>query len=388
MAWFSCSKTPGGGNSKDNIVTFNPAEKRENINSGEKHKTIFGKIAKYFSDLKPVAFTGSYNDLQDKPSNLAPAAHRHSKSDITDFPSSLPASDVYSWAKASSKPSYTAGEVGALPISGGTINGDVTLRGHITAGYSYLGTACFGNGSYITDATGKYCGAHICLQPAVNIGSRDYFIFDLHSSQKSAFYMYNDNSTELGKPYARWSQIYAVNGSISTSDRNQKKDISYIGQESQYKDTYMSDTQLVKFIMGLLPCIFKRTDGESGRPHHGIIAQDFEKLLKDVGIADHAAFIKSPKVIDIEEEIENEIKKEIPQEDGTVKIVPEMVKEKITRHEEIPGEYIYGIRYEELEGDIIRFCQILYQQNQEQQKKIEDLENRIKALESIIKQGA
>ena len=98
------------GNSKDNIVTFNPAEKRENISSGEKHKTIFGKIAKYFSDLKPVAFTGSYNDLQDKPSNLAPAAHRHSKSDITDFPSSLPASDVYSWAKAASKPAYTAAE--------------------------------------------------------------------------------------------------------------------------------------------------------------------------------------------------------------------------------------------------------------------------------------
>ena len=28
---------------------------------------IFGKIAKFFSDLKTVAFTGSYNDLSDKP---------------------------------------------------------------------------------------------------------------------------------------------------------------------------------------------------------------------------------------------------------------------------------------------------------------------------------
>lgn len=34
------------------------------------------------------------------------------KSKISDFPSSLPASDVYAWAKASTKPSYTKAEVG------------------------------------------------------------------------------------------------------------------------------------------------------------------------------------------------------------------------------------------------------------------------------------
>ena len=39
------------------------------------------------------------------------------KSMITDFPSSMPASDVYSWAKASSKPSYTYSEVGAAASS-------------------------------------------------------------------------------------------------------------------------------------------------------------------------------------------------------------------------------------------------------------------------------
>lgn len=37
--------------------------------------------------------------------------HKHVKADITDFPTSMPASDVYSWAKAASKPSYTIGEV-------------------------------------------------------------------------------------------------------------------------------------------------------------------------------------------------------------------------------------------------------------------------------------
>ena len=51
------------------------------------------------------------------PANIGAAAssHTHTKSQITDFPSSMPASDVYSWAKASSKPSYSASEVGAYP---------------------------------------------------------------------------------------------------------------------------------------------------------------------------------------------------------------------------------------------------------------------------------
>lgn len=42
----------------------------------------------------------------------AASSHTHTKSQITDFPTSLPASDVYGWAKASSKPSYTKSEVG------------------------------------------------------------------------------------------------------------------------------------------------------------------------------------------------------------------------------------------------------------------------------------
>ena len=53
-----------------------------------------------------------------KPSDFAASSHKHTKSDISDFPSSLPASDVPSWAKATTKPSYTASDVGALAIGG------------------------------------------------------------------------------------------------------------------------------------------------------------------------------------------------------------------------------------------------------------------------------
>ena len=37
--------------------------------------------------------------------------HTHTKSQITDFPTSMPASDVYAWAKASTKPSYSFSEI-------------------------------------------------------------------------------------------------------------------------------------------------------------------------------------------------------------------------------------------------------------------------------------
>ena len=47
--------------------------------------------------------------------NKANNSHTHAKSDIKDFPSSLPASDVYAWAKASSKPSYSWSEIGSKP---------------------------------------------------------------------------------------------------------------------------------------------------------------------------------------------------------------------------------------------------------------------------------
>ena len=46
---------------------FTVADKRENIASKEKISKILGKIAKFFTDLKKVAFTGDYADLTNKP---------------------------------------------------------------------------------------------------------------------------------------------------------------------------------------------------------------------------------------------------------------------------------------------------------------------------------
>lgn len=57
----------------------------------------------------------TWNSISGKPSTFTPSSHTHTKSQITDFPSSMPASDVYAWAKASSKPSYSWSEITGKP---------------------------------------------------------------------------------------------------------------------------------------------------------------------------------------------------------------------------------------------------------------------------------
>lgn len=73
----------------------------------------------------------------------APSSHTHTRSQITDFPSSMPASDVYAWAKASSKPSYSYSEVGAAAAS----------HTHTTIQGTYTGSGGSKPPSYVTAGT-------------------------------------------------------------------------------------------------------------------------------------------------------------------------------------------------------------------------------------------
>ncbi len=55
------------GDISGKTVKFSEAETRENINTGESTATMFGKIKKWFADLKNIAFTGNYSDLLNVP---------------------------------------------------------------------------------------------------------------------------------------------------------------------------------------------------------------------------------------------------------------------------------------------------------------------------------
>lgn len=51
------------GDSSETTAAFEQAAARENVASGDKLSVLFGKIAKWFSDLKAVAFSGKSSDL-------------------------------------------------------------------------------------------------------------------------------------------------------------------------------------------------------------------------------------------------------------------------------------------------------------------------------------
>ena len=58
------------GDASNVITEFTTATTRSNLTTKEKLSISLGKISKWFSDLKTVAFSGSYNDLSNKPASL------------------------------------------------------------------------------------------------------------------------------------------------------------------------------------------------------------------------------------------------------------------------------------------------------------------------------
>lgn len=102
-------------------------------------------ILSTWNSWKRVAFADelTWNAIGGKPSTFTPSSHTHTKSQITDFPSSMPASDVYAWAKASSKPSYSYSEVGAAAAS----------HTHTTIQGTYTGSGGSQPPSYVTAGT-------------------------------------------------------------------------------------------------------------------------------------------------------------------------------------------------------------------------------------------
>ena len=83
--------------------------------------------------------------------------HTHTKKDITDLPTSMPASDVYDWAKQPNKPVYTAGEVGAqaasTAINTGNIGSQTVNKAKYASGQSSTGAVLRNEALYSADTT-------------------------------------------------------------------------------------------------------------------------------------------------------------------------------------------------------------------------------------------
>lgn len=165
-----------------------------------------------------------------------------------------------------------------------------------------------------------------------------------------------DNAVNLGSGSYRWKQVFAGTSAISTSDRNLKKNIEELSENH------------LKFFLMLIPVSYQFIDGDSGRTHIGFIAQDVEDAMAQCGLTalDFAGFCKDTKTEVYWEEDENgkKIEKERPIVDADGN-----------------PEYIYSLRYEEFIALVTYATQKLYKKVDEMEARMEQLENRLVALE-------
>lgn len=125
-----------------------------------------------------------------------------------------------------------------------------------------------------------------------------------------AFIPNHSNTMSCGMSSRVWTDVYATNSTIQTSDERKKRNIKNL-----------TETHL-RFLRMITPRSFEFIDGESGRTHIGFIAQEVEDAMTECGLTslDFAGFIKSP-------------------------IYDEQTKQLV--------DYVYGLRYSEFIAIIV-----------------------------------
>lgn len=142
-------------------------------------------------------------------------------------------------------------------------------------------------------------------------------VLDMNSNRDLHLRPASNGDTDCGSASYKWRNLYCKNGTIQTSDRNEKMNIADMSE--QYANAIIDDA---------VPKTYMMLNNESGRTHAGMIAQDLEEQLLKNGMSskDFAGFIKYKK------------------EDN----------------EGVPtNEYGYGIRYEEYIAPLIKYSQCL-----------------------------
>jgi hypothetical protein len=204
---------------------------------------------------------------------------------------------VLSWVTPSSGGGVTSvtgsGAITASPTTG-AVTVSVANAGSSTAGIVSTGSQTFGgaktfNASItasagITSTTFNFNStSSIFLQSSsvkVDISSATYFTFNATNGNYSHTQLSPaaDNSYSLGNTGQKWSAVWAVNGTIQTSDSREKVDI----QNSAYG---------LSFINALRPVSYKwvnsgnpdanGVDTPGIRTHYGFIAQEVKELIGD-----------------------------------------------------------------------------------------------------------
>jgi len=120
-------------------------------------------------------------------------------------------------------------------------------------------------------------------------GGRPYLASDTHSiyvdggnanvNPGTATGSDNDNAIDLGGSYSRWDDVFATNGTIQTSDQNEKQDIASLTTK---------ELNVAKKLSTLFKT-FRWKDkveekGNKARTHSGIVAQDIQSTFSSEGL--------------------------------------------------------------------------------------------------------
>lgn len=221
------------GDASDTTVAFSAAAERANITTGEKLSALFSKIAKWLSDLKPVAFSGSYDDLSNKPTIPAntwrPVQDNLASSSTTD---SLSANQGRLLANGSARDNTK------MPVTGGTFTGPIGFAravGFANSTWNPVGDDC-----YIGDFNAAGCVAFKSMSSQltgialVGAGSNMYGRLlvqndggDMYLATNGAFYVSNGNNSARAPIYA--------SAFTQSSSRRVKKNIEDMTDEEAKK---------------------------------------------------------------------------------------------------------------------------------------------------------
>ena len=254
------------GDASDTTVTFLTTAERANITTGEKLSTLFSKIAKWLSDLKPVAFSGSYDDLSNKPTIPAntwrPVQDNLTSSSATD---SLSANQGRLLANGSARDNTK------MPVSGGTFTGAVGFANNT---WNPVGDDC-----YMGDFNAAGCVAFKSMSSQltgialVGAGSNIYGRLlvqndggDMYLATNGAFYISNgDNSARA---------VIHASAFAQDSSRRVKENIVDVSDEDAMK------------LLNLTPVNFDYIGKDAAKNCVGLIAEDVAPLLPKCVVGD------------------------------------------------------------------------------------------------------
>ena len=157
------------------------------------------------------------------------------------------------------------------PFDALLVDSSVTDSSHLNM---YNGAYRFGvrqdsSGRLITEwqLPGITCG------PTSEISITNIMNINIPIGHSNVFYSHliqpsDDNTYSIGKSNARYTSIYATNGTIQTSDRTKKREIKEI--DPIYEQLFM-ETVTVQYLFN---------DGD--RIHFGVVSQDFEEKMHEL----------------------------------------------------------------------------------------------------------